>query len=211
MKIQKKIAAALTALCFALAVGCSAGAGSAPESAPTQGEASSQQSSQIESSKPEETSSGGASEPEEAVKKAALSIGSDGEFQEYPWEYQGELTPDALIAAISDLTGWNLTLADGVTTGKGGMTVCFSKESALFVGPPDPQKEEFFMFDAESLDRTILDSIQRTLQYNFVDPELGDPASLDIYYCMEGDQPLTLPGIHVTLPIDQPYQGFTVE
>ena len=52
--------------------------------------------------------------------------------------------------------------------------------------------------------------IQRTLQYNFVDPELGDPASLDIYYCMEGDLPLTLPGIDVTIPMDQPYQGFTI-
>ena len=91
------------------------------------------------------------------------------------------------------------------------MTVCFSKESALFIGPPDPQKEDFFMFDAESLDRTILDSIQHTLQYNFVDPELGDPDSLDIYYCMEGNAPLTLPGINVTLPMDQPYKGFTVE
>ena len=45
---------------------------------------------------------------------------------------------------------------------------------------------------------------------NFVDPELGDPASLDIYYCMEGDLPLTLPGIDVTIPMDQPYQGFTI-
>ena len=209
MGLQKKIAAALAALCFALAVGCSAGAGSAPENAA--GEPSSQQSSQTESSKPAESFGSGAEEPGEPAKEAALFIGSDGDFQEYPWEYQGQPTPEALIAAISDLTGWNLTLADEVTAGKGGMTVCFSKESALFVGPPDPQKEEFFMFDAESLDRTILDSIQRTLQYNFVDPELGDPDSLDIYYCMEGNAPLTLPGINVTLPMDQPYKGFTVE
>ena len=72
------------------------------------------------------------------------------------------------------------------------MTVSFSKECALFTGPPQQQKEEFHMYDAEQLDRTILDSIQKTLQNNTIDSSLGDPSNLDIYYCMEGDKALEL-------------------
>lgn len=144
----------------------------------------------------------------EEKAKATLYIGMDETFQEYPLEYTGELTPEALIEGIADLTGWDLTLADSVTTGKGGMTVCFAKTSALFVGPPDPQKDEFHMFSVEQLDQTILDSIKKTLQNNFVDSSLGDPDSLPIYYCMEGEQPLTLPNVNVTIPMDQPYESF---
>lgn len=38
--------------------------------------------------------------------------------------YDGELTPEKLIQGIADLTGWNLTLAEAVISGKGGMNVC---------------------------------------------------------------------------------------
>lgn len=42
----------------------------------------------------------------------------------------GEVTPENLIAAMGELTGWDLTLSedDPVTTGKGGMTVSFAPE-----------------------------------------------------------------------------------
>lgn len=62
------------------------------------------------------------------------------------------------------------------------MTVSFAKTSALFVGPPETQKEEFFMYDADTLITTILDSVKKTLQENFVDTSAGgDPESLPIY------------------------------
>lgn len=59
----------------------------------------------------------------------------------------GEVTPENLIAAMGELTGWDLTLSedDPVTTGKGGMTVSFAPESAIFTGPPEEQKDEFHM------------------------------------------------------------------
>lgn len=138
---------------------------------------------------------------------AQLYIGSNGNFKEYPLEYEGELTPDKLIEGIAQLTGWNLTLSEQVTTGKGGMTVSFSKQSAIYTGPPQQQKEEFHMFEVGQLVSTILDSIQHTLQYNFVDPTRGDPSKLDIYYCTEENQPLTIEALDITIPIEQPYQG----
>ena len=106
-------------------------------------------------------------------------------------------------------TGWNLDLAEPVSTGKGGMTVDFANTSALVVGPPDPQKEEFFVYDNVQLTQTILDSIQRTLQHNFIDPELGDPSNLDVFFCLEGGDVSLEGGAFV--PHTQPYQGLMAE
>lgn len=147
-----------------------------------------------------------ASATTEGEQTATLYIGTKaGGFTEYPMIYQDELTPEALIQGIADRTGWDLTLAEPVVSGKGGMSVCLSSESALFMGPPDPQKEEFYMFGAEQLAETILDSIQKTLQKGFV-LEPGDPDMLDIWYYTEGNQPLELPNLGLSWPIDQPYQ-----
>lgn len=145
-------------------------------------------------------------EPSSQSQTATLYVGTKAEgFAEYPLEYEGNLTPEILIQGIADLTGWDLTLAEEVTSGKGGMSVCLSSESALYAGPPDPQKDEFHMYDAEQLAETILDSIQKTLQEGFTG-EGGDPDTLDIWYYMEGEQPLELPNIGRSWPIDQPYQ-----
>ena len=144
--------------------------------------------------------------PAEGEQTATLYIGTKaGGFAEYPMSYEGELTAEKLIQGIADLTGWNLTIAEDVISGKGGMSVCLSSESALFTGPPDPQREEFHVYDVGQLAETILDSIQKTLQEGFTG-EGGDPDALDIWYYMEGDQPLELPILGLSWPIDQPYQ-----
>lgn len=142
-----------------------------------------------------------------AVGQAAMVyIGTKaGGFTDYPIVYDGELTPEKLIQGIADLTGWDLTLEDEITSGKGGMSVCLSSESALFTGPPDPQKEEFHMYDVGQLAETILDSIQKTLQMGFTG-EGGDPDTLDIWYCMEDGQPLEIPALGISWTTDQPYQ-----
>ncbi len=143
--------------------------------------------------------------PDAAVNEVILYIGTkDNGFTEYPITYEETLTPEILIAGIADLTSWDMTLAENVTTGKGGMSVCFADSSALFTGPPDPQNEGFFMFSAEQLAQTILDSTQKTLQMGFTG-EGGDPDALDIYYYMEGEKPLELPDIGREWPLDQPY------
>lgn len=138
------------------------------------------------------------------VAMVYIGTKADG-FTDYPIVYDGELTAETLIQGIADLTGWDLTLAEPVTSGKGGMSVCLSSESALFTGPPDPQREEFHMYDVGQLAETILDSIQKTLQEGFT-LEGGDPDALDIWYYMEGEQPLELPSLGLSWPIDQPYQ-----
>ena len=85
------------------------------------------------------------------------------------------------------------------------MSVCLSGESSLFVGPPDPQKEDFHVFSADQLAEMILDSIQKTLQMDFTGQ--GDnPDAIDIYYYMEGEQPLELPNLGLSWSLDEPYQ-----
>lgn len=194
---MKKLAIlfALT-LCVALA-GCN-------QPAPPQGGEPSQEPSESVTTPPAEEPTDPT--PSEGEQTATLYIGTKaGGFAEYPMTYEGELTAEKLIQGIADLTGWDLTLAEPVVSGKGGMSVCLSSESALFTGPPDPQKEEFHMYDAGQLAETILDSIQKTLQKGFV-LEPGDPDTLDIWYFMEGAKPLELPSLGLSWPIDQPYQ-----
>lgn len=146
----------------------------------------------------------------ENEQTATLYIGTKAAgFAEYPMAYEGELTAELLIQGIADLTGWDLTLAEPVISGKGGMSVCLSSKSALFAGPPDPQKDEFHMYSWEQLAETILDSIQKTLQMGFTG-EGGSPDALDIWYYMEGEQPLNLPELGLSWPLDQPYQWESV-
>lgn len=142
-----------------------------------------------------------------------LYVGMDGSFAEYPQVYDGQpdevglVPPAAILAALSELTGWNLDLADEVTQGKSGMTVTFASTCAIFAGPPEEQTEEFHVYDAEQLVVTILDSIVHTFQNYYVNVEAGgDPSSLGVYFCAAGGQSIDLPNLGVTIPIDQPYQ-----
>lgn len=218
---MKKYILIFLAVCLTAASGCSqtetvsdissTPSSSAPETAISSSVSPEGSDSQILDSQPSADSSVVSENVETQAREVTLYIGMDEDFKEYPVDFEGDistLTPDFLIQSMSELTGWDLTLSDTVTTGKGGMTVSFSKDCALFSGPPEPQKEEFFVYSTDQLVQTILDSIQHTLQYNFVDPTLGDPSSLPIYYCMEGDQPLNFVSLNLTFPIDEPYPGW---
>lgn len=200
------------AILFALTL-CVALAGCTQPTAPQGGEPAQAPSGTV-STPPEDPPSEpfppaeGPAEPTapEVGQVAMVYIGTKADgFTDYPITYDGELTAETLIQGISDLTGWDLTLAEPVISGKDGMSVCLSNESSLFTGPPNPQREEFHMYDVGQLAETILDSIQKTLQEGFT-LEGGDPDALDIWYYMEGEQPLELPSLGLSWPIDQPYQ-----
>lgn len=141
--------------------------------------------------------------------EATLFIGTQGNFVEYTAEYDTEPTPDMLIESIAEKTGWNLTLEEPVSVGK-SYSVVFSKESALYVGPPDPQNEEFFVYDSTQLCDTILDSTLQTLQYNaFVHDGTTsvDTTALDIYFLAPDGNALDLPDAGITLSLNEPYKG----
>ena len=69
------------------------------------------------------------------------------------------------------------------------MSMYLPNESVLFTDTPDPQKEESHMFSAEQLAETILNSIQKNVQKDFV---LGYDSldELDIWCYTDGEMPL---------------------
>ncbi|WP_317855673.1 hypothetical protein [Chakrabartyella piscis] len=152
----------------------------------------------------EETSGNG-------MSSANLYISLGGEPTSYPFSYTGNLTPELLLTGMSALTGWDLSLDGKISSGKGGMTVAFADTSSLVVGPPEEQKDEFFCFDTYQLAESILNSVMYTLQYNYVDAELGDPSSLDIYFCGADDAELYIPQIDLTVSMYEPYDGSLME
>lgn len=138
-----------------------------------------------------------------------LRVGMDGKFTDYPWEYTGELNdagvvpPAEAIAALGELTGWDLSLGEQVTDGKGGMTVTFGANCVLFTGPPENQNEEFHVYSADELAETVLDSIRQTLVMNY-----GGAEGLNVYFCGPDGGDLVLDNIGVTISRLEPYTAF---
>ena len=190
------------ALVLALA-SCSSG-----QQPATSGSAGSSSSSSISSSA---STSGGdassagssASSSQQEMQTVNLYIGMNGEFQEYPLEVNGEITPEILIESMAQLTGWNLDVVSAVE-GNGKIVVSFAETCALYTGPSEEQKEGFHVLDAGQLDQTILDSIQKTLQ-EWIGTEDG---TVEVYFTAAGGGDLVLEGIGVTISADEAYTGF---
>lgn len=135
---------------------------------------------------------------------APVYIGSNGNFKEILYSFHSAPTPEQLIEAIAKETGWNLTLESVTTASKGGFIVSFAKQSTIFTDNLESQKEEYRMVSTKQLVQTILDSIQQTLQKN-ISSTINDPAAQNIYFCMEGNKPLVLSNIQVTIPMESAY------
>ena len=136
-----------------------------------------------------------------------LYVGQEGDF--VPFYTNSTLDPaeesalliEHFLTEMSDLTGWNLDASE-IFVGKGGVTISWADTSALFAGPPEPQKPGFHVYDSTQLAFSVLDSVQRTVQCAF-SPE--NPDSLNLWFCAADGSALKLDNLGVTLPIDQPY------
>ena len=179
--------------------------GGQKESTSTSAPGSSSSISSSASSSGGDVSSAGSSvsSSQQETQSVDLYIGMDGDFYVYPQEITGEVTPESIIQSMAELTGWNLDVVSAVE-GNGKIVVSFAETSALYVGPPQEQKEEFQVLDAGQLDQTILDSIQRTLE-KWVGTEDG---TVEVYFTAADGGDLVLEGIGVIIPADQPYTGF---
>ncbi len=114
-----------------------------------------------------------------------------------------------MVKGIEQLTGWYLPLADEITTGKGGITVCFAEDACIFTEPPEPQKDEFHVFDREQFLYAVLTSVQSTLQH-WANPT--NPESVDVYYAMGDNQPIRFDDLGVTWQsLEQPYSQSALE
>lgn len=151
------------------------------------------------------------SESASASASASIYIGSNGSFRSYPCSENGDfLTPDAVIASMASLTGWNLDLARMVTgEAENSLTVCFATSCSLFSGLPQTSSADFPVYSEQQFCAEILDSICYTLQANFSD---GETDALSVYFCTvdeDGNEiPIELPQLNVTIPSGEPYQHF---
>ena len=114
--------------------------------------------SEPSSSSEQPSSSSIASEP---LEEKTLLIGKNGLQKEY--EYTGIADPQEVIEAIASLTGWNLELAAQPEVENNQVKIAFAQGASIFTGPPEHQKEEFHVFDAQDLVFTILDSVSSSL------------------------------------------------
>ena len=120
----------------------------------------------------------------------------------------GEGVPLAWAPLLPHLSaGLSLTQYNGgaTTMGTGGTAAGNTGSVAPVANVGHTRQRQ----ESITLTQTILDSIQRTLQYNFIDPELGDPSNLDVYFCLEGGD-ISLEG-GAFVPHTQPYQGLMAE
>lgn len=207
------------------ACGAQSGSGSIQSSSGSQNNLSSQSNNvdssanQFQAQNGQTKAEGGSQDQVDAgqtsqAQMVTLYIGMDDHFQQYQEEYEGALNEqgmvpaEGVVAEMAQLTGWNLDLAGEITTGKGGITVTFGENCALFSGPPEEQKDEFHVYDSYQLDQTILDSVKKTLQNWAVVPGMGDPDSVDVYYCGPDGKDLVLINSGWTISSTQPYEQF---
>lgn len=144
-------------------------------------------------------------EPENvATLVVDVSFGSGNEslMSRYEYGYDGPLTVETLAKGLSDLTGLNFAINDS-SMGKGGVSVDWSTDATFIAGLGElAQKEEFFVYDNESLTWLMLDSMYRTIQENIG----GD---IDVFYSMDGWNTLTNEVLAPDggFPKDLPYTG----
>jgi hypothetical protein len=107
-----------------------------------------------------------------------LYIGYEGE-NPVSVAVEGPWAPETLIKALAEETGWNLDLAS-IYSDASGVVIALASESSLYMGPPEPQKDAYHVYDGEDLVSSIIFSIANTLIYNdfspvyFTAPEGGD-------------------------------------
>ena len=147
-------------------------------------------------------------EPQEQTASVFIGFGSESsDYKEYQFSYEGELTPDILIEEIASITGWNLDLEKPVEINDdGSFSVCFADTASIFTGPPEEQKEEFFVYDVQQLCETIFDSVKYTIAFNF-----GENGMADIYYSAKDGEPIVIEQLGITIPADKPYEGIEAE
>lgn len=198
MKIGKELRVLLgAALCIALLVACTEknAPPAAGEDPPT---------GQVGAPSEIEVQDGdyGDGQPEGEATLCAV-FGYPDAVERYPLGYHGDLTPQILMDALSELTG--LDFEGEAYSLQGGIYVEWSNFSTLVTGLDGrEQKEGFFLYDTESLRWFMMDSLWYTMQENF-----GD---VPVYYSQEGRDDLTFDDLGPVLSLDTtaPYMGSNV-
>ena len=165
----------------------------------------------VSSSPPVQSESDSDGGSEEKAASVTIYVGTDGEYAEFPVEYTGErletgqVPVTEVLSAMAKITGWNLDLADQIYSGKGGITVTFADTCTLLTADVS---EEGNQSETAQRDQLVLDSVKKTLQCWAVDPDLGDPDAVAVWFCGPDGGDLVLAGTGITLSSTEPYTKF---
>lgn len=122
-------------------------------------------------------------------------------IQRYDFPCEGELTVELLAQGLTELSGLDFFVADASPV-EDGIVIEWAADSTLIAGLDDrEQKDEFHMYDVESLSWFMMDSLYATVKENL--------AVENVYYTVNGGEGLTLPEdvLVSELPADIPYMG----
>ena len=100
-------------------------------------------------------------------------------IREQDFGYEDYCTPDRVAEALSAWTGLNFDISYEIFQEDGIITVDWKSSSSLIAGPPDPQNEDFFFFDVDSLRWFMLNSLCMSIRENMD----GD---FDVFYSLDG-------------------------
>ncbi len=106
-----------------------------------------------------------------------VKIADKDEYDIHTTKVKDSTNVNQLISELNDITGWNITVVD-YYSGKGGVTVIIKVNDDIFNGIEDKNQ------------KLLIDSITKTIQYNFVS-ELGNPESLEVWIENESGEVLT--------------------
>lgn len=144
----------------------------------------------------------------EATLVADMSMGeaageANGLISRHQHGYEGLITVEVLAEGLSELTGLDFAIKEAVT-GKDGVSVDWSPEASFLGGLGNTeQKEEFYVYDTDSLAWFMMDSLRGSIIENF------GGQNLEVFYSMDGFKPLVVPGLSYPseFPLNSPYMG----
>ena len=141
------------------------------------------------------------SKEESAQTDILYAVFSADEVKEYPIEYTGaQKIAEELAIELSELTGLDFFITADNTDD--GWIIDWSADSTLIAGLDGrEQKNDFFFFDADTLNWFMMDSLWRTLTENL--------NAENIYYTMDGGKQLVFEELYPVnkFPSDIPYMG----
>ena len=138
-----------------------------------------------------------------SLDKANIYVGTANNFKTYEVSISKELDvtdqAEALIKEIGFKMGYQIMIID-ITSGKGGMSVNFDKDSAPFDVTNTYRgngEEEYKVSGQENVARTIFDSVKETLQKNY-------GSTMDVYL-LKNDSDIEINSIKIKST--EPYKG----
>jgi hypothetical protein len=150
------------------------------------------------------TSSQGIQEKKTAMLYTNMTAGCESAtFETHPFEYTGDLTVEKLAEGLSELTGLDYYITTQSPNDQlKGIIIDWNMDSTLIANLDDrEQKEDFFLFDVDSMRWFMMDNLWKTVSENL--------NYENVFYTMNSGHNLEFDELYPIkeFPCDLPYMG----